>query len=151
MHDELKITRRHLPHWHLTGLYYFITFRIRDGYLADQQKELILQRLIAGDSQYYQLLITVVLNDHIHIILRPNENIRLSRIMQGIKGASAREINKIRNCTGALWQSESFDRIIRNDEELLEKANYILYNPVKLGIIKDPWKYPFIFVKDIKI
>lgn len=151
MHDELKITRRHLPHWHLTGSYYFITFRIRDGYLADQQKELILQRLIAGDSQYYQLLITVVLNDHIHIILRPNENIRLSRIMQGIKGASAREINKIRNCTGALWQSESFDRIIRNDEELLEKANYILYNPVKLGIIKDPWKYPFIFVKDIKI
>ena len=119
--------------------------------MADQQKELILQRLIAGDSQYYQLLITVVLNDHIHIILRPNENIRLSRIMQGIKGASAREINKIRNCTGALWQSESFDRIIRNDEELLEKANYILYNPVKLGIIKDPWKYPFIFVKDIKI
>ena len=29
---------------------------------------------------------------------------------------------------GAIWQKESFDRIVRSEEEYLKKGNYILNN-----------------------
>jgi hypothetical protein len=32
---------------------------------------------------------------------------------------------------GSVWQDEYFDRIIRDDDELLEKAKYIVDNPWK--------------------
>ena len=47
----------------------------------------------------------------------------------------------MRKATGSIWQKESFDRIIRNQKELLEKVNYMLNNPVKKGLTVDSWEY----------
>ena len=30
---------------------------------------------------------------------------------------------------------------MRDEDELIEKLNYMLNNPVKEGLIEDPWKY----------
>ncbi len=35
------------------------------------------------------------------------------------------------NRRGQVWQHEYFDRIVRNDNELVEKLNYIVRNPWK--------------------
>ncbi|MGB5137669.1 MAG: hypothetical protein WBP29_03965, partial [Candidatus Zixiibacteriota bacterium] len=37
---------------------------------------------------------------------------------------------------------ESYDRIIRDENELLEKINYMFENPLKRGVAEDPWNYP---------
>lgn len=79
--------------------------------------------------------------DHVHVILVPNGGISLSRIMQGIKGASSRYINQRRGTSGPLWQLESWDRIIRSDEEFQQKWRYMLMNPVEKGLVSDPWTY----------
>jgi REP element-mobilizing transposase RayT len=71
----------------------------------------------------------------------------LSRIMKGIKGASARQINERRRTSGTVWQNESFDRIMRNQSELDEKVQYIVNNPVKRELVNDPWEYPALYVK----
>lgn len=83
----------------------------------------------------------VVMPDHAHLILRPKDDIDLSRILKGIKGVSSRKINELRNTSGSVWQVESFDRIIRNNEELKEKIQYMYYNPVKSGLTDDPDSY----------
>jgi hypothetical protein len=40
-----------------------------------------------------------------------------------------------------VWQHESFDRIVRDAREFREKAQYILNNAVKAGLIEDGWAY----------
>lgn len=47
--------------------------------------------------------------------------------------------NLILNRTGAFWQNESYDHVIRDNEELRFTVYYILQNPVKAGFVKN-WK-----------
>jgi hypothetical protein len=63
--------------------------------------------------------------------------------MKGIKGVTARKINELHGSTGTVWQDETFDRIMRNQDELDEKLYYMLHNPVKRELVKDPWEYPW--------
>jgi hypothetical protein len=65
----------------------------------------------------------------------------LERIMKGIKGVSANKINNSRGLTGTVWQTESFDRIIRSEKELQGKLLYMLNNPMEAGLTEDRWNY----------
>ena len=79
--------------------------------------------------------------------------------MQAIKGYAAKQIFKylkdqyfnVMEQTRASvlpshnFQAKSFDRILRNDEELNEKMNYILNNPVKKGLIENGYNYQWYY------
>jgi putative transposase len=43
-----------------------------------------------------------------------------------------------------LWQPSFFDRILRDDEESLSVARYIIENPERAGLVKKPEDYPFL-------
>jgi len=58
--------------------------------------------------------------------------------MQGLKGYSARQANKILERNGKFWHDESFDHWIRNQEEQEEICDYIDMNPVEAGLCKNP-------------
>jgi REP element-mobilizing transposase RayT len=79
--------------------------------------------------------------DHAHLLLTPKTGWSLSRIMNGIKGVSARKINLLRRKKGRVWQVESYDRIVRSPSELIRILEYMLNNPLKKGLTDDPWKY----------
>ena len=90
------------------------------------------------------------MDDHIHIMLKSilsesGAEFALSKILQSIKGFTAREINKLRNTKGHLWLDESYDRIIRDYDEYLEKWQYIRNNPVKAGLCEFPETYPWLW------
>ena len=139
--NKIQIKKRHLPHWTLKGSFYFITFRVLRENLSQIEQKLVLRHIINGDKTYYRLVAAIVMPDHVHQILMPNAGYSLSRIMKGIKGVTSRQINLLRKTSGQIWQHESFDRIIRNDSEYLEKLNYMLNNSVKRGLVDDPWEY----------
>ena len=62
--------------------------------------------------------------------------------MQSIKGASAREANKILGISGKpFWQHESYDHLVRTPEEFSRIRRYIEYNPVKAGLAAIPEDY----------
>lgn len=138
---ELIVRRRHLPHWTLQGSTYFATFRLAGGELAAPERRIVIDHLTHGDPEFYTLIAAVVMPDHVHVLLRPNESIELSRVMKGVKGVSARLLNAHRGRRGRVWQAESFDRIVRDHAELDEKLHYMLNNPVKAGLVSDGWKY----------
>ncbi|MGA9365648.1 MAG: transposase [Bacteroidota bacterium] len=138
---ELHITRRHLPHWRIEGATYFITFRTRELLLTPREQEVVLDRIKESHKVYYSLAAAVVMPDHVHMILTPNAGCELERIMKGIKGPSARKINILRGTTGSVWQDESFDRIIRDQDEFEEKLRYMFSNAMKNGLTDDPWNY----------
>jgi REP element-mobilizing transposase RayT len=84
----------------------------------------------------------VIMPDHLHLILKPEKE-SLSKIMQKIKGKSSRLINQRENTNGVLWQKEYHERAIRDEEDLNEKYQYVIYNPVKQGLAETPEAYPY--------
>lgn len=138
---HLEIRRRFLPHWRMEGAYYFVTFNLREGKLSTDEITLVKQHIIDSSRANCRLHALCVMLDHVHLIIEPLQGISLSRIMQKFKGGSAFKVNRRRGTQGPLWQVESWDRIIRDDEEYLEKVKYILENPLKEGLTDDPWSW----------
>lgn len=82
-------------------------------------------------------------------ILPVNENQEsLSQIQHSIKSFSSKKINKSIGRTGPVWQDESFDRIIRDENEWLKTIEYVIQNPVKRGLCNRPEDYQFLYVKN---
>jgi putative transposase len=134
-------TRRHLPHWTLPGSTYYVTFHLDGGELTPDERRIVLDHVKAGHGRFYDLAAVSVMPDHVHVILKPQGGFTPSRIMKGIKGASARLLNLQRNRTGRVWQEESWDRIIRSAAEFDEKVQYMYDNPVKVGLVTDAAAY----------
>ena len=49
--------------------------------------------------------------------------------------------------SGAFWQHESYDHVVRDEQELIRIVRYILNNPVKAGLVANWQDYPFLFVE----
>jgi putative transposase len=131
----LNIRRRNLPHWTMDGSTYFITFRTHKGTLTADERRLLLDHLKSGNEKFYRLAAVVVMPDHVHLLLSPLPPYELSRVMKGIKGVSARRINDLRKAAGTVWQDESWDRIVRDEDEFLKKLEYMAHNPIKAGLV----------------
>lgn len=65
--------------------------------------------------------------------------------MHSLKGFTANSANRALGRSGPFWQHESYDRVVRNEEELTRIRNYVLSNPVKAGLVEAagdwPWSY----------
>jgi adenine-specific DNA methylase len=147
---SLRITKRkYLPHWQMDGATYFLTFVTQDRLeLNDAAREVILKACQFFNGKRYQTFALVIMPDHVHWLLKPlptNEGAywTLTSITHSIKSFTAKEIPKVMNHIGKLWQIESYDRIVRDEREFLDTWEYIRQNPVKDGLSESPEDYPF--------
>ena len=138
--------RRRLPHWRLTGATYFVTWRLACGQqdLTPSERTLLVQALKHFEHQRYELAAYVVMNDHVHVVVMPLAEHRLEEIVRSWKSYTARTFQRETGRCGNVWLVESFDRIVRDDAELLEKAQYILNNPRKRW--PEVMEYPWVWV-----
>src|SRR5438128_2512363 len=87
--------------------------------------------------------------DHVHLLLSPlsdpNGSFSIAEIMQAIKGASAHRINRALGRKGKIWEEESFDRVLRREENIGDKLDYILWNPVGAGLVRNPLEYRWLW------
>jgi REP element-mobilizing transposase RayT len=83
------------------------------------------------DGERYELDCYVIMPNHLHVIARPllQGAQALEDIVGSWKKYSARRINAAMSLTGDLWQDESYDRIIRDEEHLWRCIQYIGSNP----------------------
>jgi hypothetical protein len=65
----------------------------------------------------------------------------LYKILQSLKSYMAREANKLLNRSGAFWQHESYDHVVRDGKEPERIVSYVLYNPVKTGLVSSCDQY----------
>ena len=148
---EFRVYRRNLPHWEHPGNAYFITFRTAAGYdLTQAAKDITLAAIKFHADKKYKLYACVVMKTHVHIILLPLEESKdsyfsLAQIMHSIKSYSANKIQKTLNKKGSVWLNENYDRIVRDEDDYLEKMNYVIYNPVKAGLVEEPKDYKWLF------
>jgi REP element-mobilizing transposase RayT len=76
----------------------------------------------------YRLDHWVIMPNHVHVLVLPMEAYDLMGILQSWKSFTAKQINKLVGRDGALWQSESFDYIVRSPVQLEKFRNYIVEN-----------------------
>ena len=97
-------------------------------------REAVRNCLLRFDGERLRLHAAVIMPTHVHLLMEPLRGHDLSRILQGIKGASAREINNLLGVTGTFWLDESYDHIVRGEKQYLRFIRYIADNPTKAGL-----------------
>lgn len=104
------------------------------------------------DGKEYDLYAYCIMPNHVHLIFKHlingsrKEN-PITDLMRNLKRYTARECNKLLHRSGAFWQSESYDRVIRDSAGLEKTIIYILNNPVKAGFV-EYWKnWPYSYCK----
>ncbi len=130
---NFDVYRRHLPHYRLSGATYFITWRIHPsaGFLSSEERTIVLEALRYSDGKRYDLIAWVVMDDHVHVVARPREGEVLQKILHTWKGFTARRINDSRGRSGAFWQQEYYDRVVRDEDAFQRIVDYVLANPWK--------------------
>ncbi|MFH1747486.1 MAG: transposase [Planctomycetota bacterium] len=147
------LTRRHLPHIQRPEATYFVTFRLRARTLSPDERDIVLRACTYWHTRKMTLYAACVMPDHVHLLfapheIQPNQWVSLGELMHSIKRYSAREINKLRGVQGSVWLDETFDRIIRDEAEFIEKWEYIEANSVTAGIVEHPGEYMWFWKSD---
>jgi len=144
--------RRNLPHIERFNATYFVTFRAMGvPYLPPAMRSIALRHCLFENGKRIELHACVIMPTHVHLLFTALENERgepfsLAEIMKGIKGTSARNINKRLVRRGQLWQDESFDRIMRAGE-FQNKLEYIIANPMNAGLTSRPGEYRWVWIQ----
>jgi REP element-mobilizing transposase RayT len=144
--------RRNLPHIERLCATYFVTFRTTgELFLPPIARSIAIKHCLFENGRKIELHAFVIMPNHAHLLFTPLENDRgapfsLTEIMKGIKGTSARNINKLLDRRGQLWQDESFDRIMRATE-FQNKLEYIIANPINAGLASKQGGYRWVWTQ----
>lgn len=107
------------------------------------------------DNKDYDLYAYCIMPNHVHVVFKmldierdqDKHTYSVTKILHSIKSYTALECNKILNRKGPFWQSESYDRVIRDSDELENTIAYTLNNPVKAGLVKHWRDWPYTYCK----
>ena len=90
--------------------------------------------LLHFDGTRYNVDSFVLMPNHVHAVIAPRNGYDLSKILHGLKGASAKRCNTLLEREGQFWMDESYDHIVRDSKELAAFRKYIIENPKKADL-----------------
>jgi REP element-mobilizing transposase RayT len=150
---------------HFNGPYFTNFDKLLDGssagprWLADERiAAMVAEAIHFRDKKQYDLYAFTIMSNHVHMVFAtvrravvrhsspqacPTNTV--TEILQKLKWNTALKANRILHRSGAFWQDESYDHVIRTDEELARTIQYVLNNPVEAGLAHSweqwPWTY----------
>lgn len=106
------------------------------------------------DQKHYDLYAYCIMPNHVHMTFRQlkrnedyKQNLAVTGMLKNLKWFTALKSNQVLKRSGAFWQEESFDRVIRDQKELEATLKYVLNNPAKAGLV-DRWQnWPYSYCK----
>lgn len=110
----------------------FLDEGIGECFLRQREvRELLIQVLESGNGDAYCLLDWVIMPNHVHVLFSIKGSISVGQWVRSWKGRSARLINEYLGREGSIWQSDYWDRIIRDEAHFRRCQRYIRQNPLK--------------------
>lgn len=112
--------------------------------------QLLVESLHYRHGRVYDLHAFCIMPNHGHAVFTPlakqdGSFYSLAAIMHSLKRYTARQANLILGRTGAFWQHENYDHVVRDLAEFQRIVAYVLNNPVKAGLVREwqdwPWSY----------
>jgi REP element-mobilizing transposase RayT len=107
-------------------------------------KKLFLEFVGRVKEKYsFSLLNFSVLDNTIHLIIKPDEGVSLSALMRWLKTNFSKAWNKRHNTSGHLWGERFQSRIIESEEELRRVMAFIDEKPVEDRLVKraEKWEW----------
>ncbi|HCU58273.1 MAG TPA: transposase [Anaerolineaceae bacterium] len=88
----------------------------------------------------FTMLAYVILPDHFHLLIQPNEKNNFSQILHSMKMSFTLSHKRLLKVDTPLkfWQKRFWDHIIRSEMDLENHILYTHFNPVKHGYVQDP-------------
>ncbi len=93
----------------------------------------------------------VIMPDHFHAIIE-TADASISDVMHDIKlsfGALYRK--RIGAASGRVWQNRFWDHHIRDQEDMNKHVDYIHLNPVKHGLVADPFEWKYSTIEEFRL
>jgi REP element-mobilizing transposase RayT len=95
---------------------------------------------LLGDAR---MLAWVLMPDHVHWLLQVGEKDSLDTVVNRLKSASGRQVNRLFGRQGPFWQKAFHDHALREAEDLRKVARYMAANPLRAGLVQRIGDYPF--------
>lgn len=124
---------------------------------ADQVAHIVRDKIIAMQAKHYKLIAYCLMPNHVHLLIEnhvkemaqhsgKSAKYPVTETLRLLKGNTARFCNQALARNGQFWHDESYDHVIRSEEELKRTVQYILLNPVKAGLVREwkDWKYTYV-------
>ncbi|HWL07523.1 MAG TPA: transposase [Planctomicrobium sp.] len=144
--------------WYLEGGTYFFTVVTQDRQplFADPYARMLLRQSVRSvlQSHPFKIIAIVLLPDHLHTIWSlPRGDHDFSTRWQRIKtsfsfqwlrcGGMETDVSAARKKRGArgVWQRRFWEHLIRDERDLESHFDYIHFNPVKHGLVQNPWDW----------
>ena len=100
----------------------------------DNLRATVSETMLYHHGSRYWLGSYVIMPNHVHALVTPYGDRGLDRVCYTWKNYSAKAMNKLMGRRGTVWQSESFDHIVRSERHLDRFAAYIEKNPKEAGL-----------------
>lgn len=104
---------------------------------------IIVDALLSYNGQKYVLHAWTIMPNHVHVLFTIDKSSDFSSIIQKWKGYSAFHANRVLQRSGAFWQPEYFDRLIRSPRQFEFYVRYIFNNPIKAGLCQKVFHWPW--------
>ena len=116
----------------------------------DRVARLVTNALHHFDRQRYSLAAWCVMPNHVDVVVEPFAGktttagmalpqSELPEILHSWKSFTAKEANKVLSRSGAFWQAEYYDHLIRDEANFLHAVRYVLDNPKNAGLRNWKW------------
>jgi putative transposase len=95
----------------------------------------------ACDKYGCQVHAYVLMTNHVHLLMTPDEPEAVSQVMQSVGRRYVRYVNSVHRRTGTLWEGRYKASLIDSERYLLSCYRYIELNPVRAGMVAHPAEY----------
>lgn len=111
-------------------------------FFTDEDYVLYLDRLQEGLRRYgIRLHDYVLMTNHVHLLMTPEKESSISRLMQHVGRHYVLYINRSYRRTGTLWEGRHKASLVQAESYLLTCYRYIEMNPVTAGMVASPEAY----------
>ncbi len=155
------------PKIRIEGSAYYITSIVHGRLAIFTHPSFIIPLIDSLNFYRYQhhskLIGYVIMPDHFHLILWPQDNANVSDFMRDFKRFTSGRITRqaslekrtewvkafeqagqdTSRAEHKVWQDCFWEEVVFTDEFLRQKLNYIHMNPVRAGLVDEPQKYPY--------
>jgi REP element-mobilizing transposase RayT len=105
----------------------------------DEVAAVVASALQYFEGKRYHLVAWCVMPNHVHAIVQPLAGIDLDGILHSWKSFSSKEANRLIGRSGQFWQPESYDHLIRDENDFARQVEYVLANPLRAGLRNWKW------------
>jgi putative transposase len=128
----------------IPGGTYFITgdtYRRQRWLVRPEYAQIVVDQWRHYEVAYeFDLAAYCVLPDHYHVVLNVGQSKTISQILHAVNSYVATLISEQigRRTKAKVFAGEAWDEVIRDEDMYWEKVAYVLLNPWRLGLVRDP-------------